>query len=99
MVRLAFNISKQRQLFDYEKVLHYWKSSGQNEVDFVLNLNGSYLPVESKFKGKIVREDRYGLADFAKAASVKNEIIVSEDAFSLYKGGAIVPVWIFLLLI
>lgn len=98
MVRLAFSISKQRQLFDYEKVLHYWRSSNQHEVDFVLKLNGTYLPVESKFKTKIAREDRYGLADFAKATRVRNEIIVSENELSLYKRGAIVPVWMFLLL-
>ncbi len=99
MVRFAFNISKQKQLFDYEKTLHYWKSNNQREVDFVLNLNGGYMPIESKFKTKISKDDRYGLADFAKATGTKSEIIVSQNEFSLYKGGAIVPAWMFLTLI
>jgi len=99
MVRLAFQLSKQKQLFDYEKVLHYWKSSGQNEVDFVLDVNGSYLPIESKYKERISRDDRYGLADFSKVTGTKGEIIVSKNEFAYYKDGAIVPVWLFLLLI
>ncbi len=99
MVRLAFSLSKQKQLFDYEKDLHYWKSSNQHEVDFVLTLNKSYLPVESKYKDKIGKDDRYGLADFSKATGVKNEILVSKNEFSRYKGGSIVPAWLFLLLV
>ena len=99
MVRLAFQLSKQKQLFDYEKVLHYWKSSAQYEVDFVLDMNGGYLPIESKYRGSISRTDRYGLADFSKVTGTRNEIIVSRNEFSLHNDGAIVPVWLFLLLI
>jgi predicted AAA+ superfamily ATPase len=99
MVRLAFQLSRQKQLFDYEKVLHYWKSSSQREVDFALTLPKSFLPIESKYKRTISRDDRYALADFSKVTGVKNEILVSESEFSPYKGGSIVPAWLFLLLI
>jgi predicted AAA+ superfamily ATPase len=99
LVRLAFQLSLQKQLFDYEKVLHYWKSNSQREVDFALTLSKSFLPVESKYKRTISRDDRYGLADFSKVTGVKNEILVSEAEFSSYKGGSIVPAWLFLLLI
>ena len=99
VVRLAFQISKQKQLFDYEKVLHYWKSSSQHEVDFVVNLNGGYLPVETKYQEKIRKDDRYGLADFAKVTGTKREIMVSKNELTTYKGGSVVPAWLFLLLV
>ncbi len=99
LVRLAFQLSSQKQLFDYEKVLHYWRSNSQREVDFALTLSKSFLPVESKYKRTISRDDRYGLSDFSKVTGVKNEILVSENEFSSYKGGSIVPAWLFLLLV
>jgi len=99
LVRLSFQLSKQKQLFDYEKVLHYWRSNNQHELDFVVNLERGYLPIESKYQNKIRKDDRYGLADFARVTGTKREIIISKNEFETYRGGAIVPAWLFLLLV
>ena len=49
VIRLAFALSSQRSLFDYENMLFYWRSTQAREVDFVLRMNGGSVPLEVKY--------------------------------------------------
>jgi hypothetical protein len=100
LIRLAFCVSQQKQLFDYENSLFYWKSSKDREIDFVIKLNDhSVLPIEIKYQSSIVKSDRYGIIDFKKSSGSDKGILLSKDKIEVKAGIATLPVWLFLMLV
>lgn len=100
LIRLAFCTSQQKQLFDYENSLFYWKSSKDREIDFVIKLNdNSVLPIETKYQSSIMKSDRYGIIDFKKSSGSDNGILLSKDKIEVRAEIATLPVWLFLMLI
>lgn len=100
LIRLAFNLSKQKQLFDYENALFYWKSNKGREVDFVIKLDDdSAVPIEVKYQSGITKSDRFGLIDFKKSAGSKKGILLSKDTLEVKGKIVTLPVWLFLMLV
>jgi predicted AAA+ superfamily ATPase len=100
LIRLAFNISQQKQLFDYENALFYWRSGKDREVDFVIKLDeNSVLPLEVKYQSEITKGDLYGIIDFKKSAGSKMGILLSRDKMEVKGGIVILPVWLFLMIV
>ncbi len=100
LIRLAFNISKQKQLFNYENVLFYWKSKKHREVDFVIKLNNNIvIPIEVKYQLNITKNDRFGIIDFQKNSRSKIGILLSKDSMEIKGEIIILPIWLFLILI
>lgn len=100
LIRLAFNISQQKQLFDYENVLFYWKSGKDREVDFVIKLDDkTAIPIEVKYQTDITKSDRYGIIDFQKSSGNKGGILLSKDRMEANGKIVTLPIWLFLMLV
>ncbi|MEM3160763.1 MAG: ATP-binding protein [Nitrososphaera sp.] len=100
LIRLAFCLSQQKQLFDYENSLFYWKSGKDREIDFVLKLdNNSVLPIEIKYQSSIMKSDRYGIIDFKKSSGSDNGILLSKNKIEAKAGIVTLPAWLFLILV
>ena len=103
LIRLAFLLAKQKQLFDYEQALFYWKSKKKGrEVDFIIDISGLILlPIEVKYQSKITKSDRYSIIDFHKSSGINRGIILSKDIMELEGNNNIItlPVWLFLMLV
>ncbi|MGI0015669.1 MAG: ATP-binding protein, partial [Nitrososphaera sp.] len=100
LIRLAFCLSQQKQLFDYENSLFYWKSSKDREIDFVVKLaDNSVLPVEIKYQSSIMKSDRYGIIDFKKSSGIDKGILLSKDKTEVKARIVTLPTWLFLMLV
>lgn len=100
LIRLAFSLSQQKQLFDYENSLFYWKSSKDREIDFVVKIaDNSVLPIEVKYQSNIVKSDRYGIIDFKKSSGTNNGILLSKDRIDVKAKIVTIPISLFLLLV
>lgn len=100
LVRLAFSMSSQKQLFDQESVVFYWKSSKKREVDFILKLeNGRYAPVEVKYQERVSRQDKFGIMDFQKTRQSAAGLLLSRGRIDIKGNIVTMPIWLFLLLI
>ncbi len=100
LIRLSFLLAKQKQLFDYEQALFYWKSKKGREVDFIMNISGLILlPIEVKYQSKITKSDRYSIIDFHKSSDTDNGIILSQNTIEINDRVITLPVWLFLMLV
>jgi predicted AAA+ superfamily ATPase len=103
LVRLAFLLCEQKQLFAYENMLLYWRGKKDREVDFVMR---ECLPqccaIEVKYQPTINRKDIYSIVDFKKvsgASSFPNGIILSKETLEVRRNVTILPIWLFLLIV
>ena len=101
LVRLSYAFSKQKQLFDYQTSLFYWRSNKSREVDFVLKDSTlTYMAIELKYQRSITRDDKFGIIDFAKATGSKRAgILLSRNELREESNAVVIPVWAFLLLV
>ncbi|MGD0451701.1 MAG: ATP-binding protein [Candidatus Bathyarchaeia archaeon] len=100
MVRLSFRLCEQKQLFNYENTVMYWRGKKDREVDFVIN-EGLPKPaaIEVKYQPKITTRDIFGVIDFTKASTSSNTIVLSKETLETRKNITIIPIWLFLLII
>jgi len=79
----------------------YWKNA--REVDIVLDLKTKSIPIEVKYKNKILKEDTKGLTEFMNKFSVDAGVIVTKDMFKYEnqdnKKIFFIPAYLFLLLL
>jgi hypothetical protein len=100
LVRLAFRLSKQKQLFAYEEAVTYWRGKKDREVDFILGTGLSEpAAIEIKYQKTIAARDTYGLIDFMKIAGSSNAIILSKETLETRRNITIIPIWLFLLIV
>jgi len=100
LIRLAFLLSEQKQLFAYENVVLYWRGKKDREVDFVIRDNPpECAAVEVKYQPTINRKDTFGVIDFMKASRTTNAIILSKQTLEVRRNITILPIWLFLLII
>lgn len=60
------------------KQIRFWQDKNFNEVDFVLEKNGKFLPLEVKFKETLKSEDLNGLETFLESYSyIKSGILIN----------------------
>lgn len=100
MVRLSFLLCEQKQLFNYEDAVTYWRGKKDREVDFILR-QGLSKPaaIEVKYQPKITSRDTFGIIDFMKATGSSNAIILSKETLEIRKNITIIPIWLFLLIV
>lgn len=100
MVRLAFLLSEQKQLFAYEDMVLYWRGKKDREVDFVLRTGiPKCAALKVKYQPTISKKDTYGVIDFMKASGSPNGIILSKETLEIRRNIAILPIWLFLFII
>jgi len=100
LVRLAFLLCEQKQLFAYENMVLYWRGKKDREVDFVMR---ECLPkcaaVEVKYQPTINRRDMFGAIDFMKVSGSSSAIILSKETLEVRRKITVLPIWLFLLII
>ncbi|MEM3697899.1 MAG: DUF4143 domain-containing protein [Candidatus Bathyarchaeia archaeon] len=95
--RFMFNLYPS-SLFDPSNYVFYWKDK-KTEVDFVIELEGKFLPIEVKYSDNIQKDDARGIYNFMKTGrSYDFGIITSRTRFEAGKRYVVVPLSIFLLL-
>ena len=95
--RLMFNLNP-ASLFDPSNYVFYWKGK-KNEVDFVIDLDGKYLPIEIKYSDNIQNGDAKGIYDFMKTGRTHGYgIVTSKNILKVEKNYTIIPLSILLLL-
>lgn len=100
LVRLAFLLCEQKQLFTYDNTVLYWRGKRDREVDFVLRAGlPKGLPIEVKYQRTISTRDVFGVIDFMKASGSKNGIVLSKETLDVRRGITVLPIWLFLLLV
>jgi len=98
LIRLMFNLFPSTR-FEYTDKAFYWRSKRKRELDFVIRFQNEYLPIELKYKRSLSRKDTYEVLDFLKTGTSINGIILSDDVYRFKKSYAILPVYLFLLLV
>jgi len=98
LIRLAFSMFPSSD-YQYINKVFYWASSNNKEVDFVVKLNGKYLPIEVKYQSEIKRNDLFGLHSFIMSGSCYRGIVITKDTLKIDDGIAYVPYYLFLMLI
>lgn len=76
-----------------ERLLHWRKKGSDREVDFLVPLEGGWVPVEVKYQRSISDGDARNLRPF------KGGVLVSQDVLKESHGHAVVPLELFLYLI
>jgi len=99
-IRLAFNLTPKKAMFDYHSSVFYWKSSKtKREVDFIVRDNESLLPIEVKYQNEIKKNDYYGLIDFKKTTGIDKAIMLTKNDLREENEATLIPVSLFLLLV
>lgn len=82
LIQFLFDLNLSPQ-FDYTKHVLYWRSKKGREVDFIVKLGNTFLPIELKYQSAIRRDDLFGIIDFMKGGnSSKKGIIMTKEGFS-----------------
>jgi predicted AAA+ superfamily ATPase len=96
LVRLAFLLCEQKQLFAYENIVLYWRGKKDREVDFVIT---ECLPkcvaLEVKYQPTISKKDMFEVIDFKKATgslSFSNGLILSKETLEVRRDMTILPI-------
>ena len=99
LIRLAFALSRKKHTFRYHDHVFYWKNSNGKEVDFVLLVGDTEIPIEVKFRNQInEKRDLSGLVSFQKETKRKG-IVLSKSSMRSATDYAMVPTSVFLFLI
>jgi hypothetical protein len=101
LIRLAFQLSEQKQTFSHENSLFYWKSRKPRnyEVDFVLRWGNTLVPVEVKYQERLSSEDYSGIFGFLSTGKAKNGVVLSKNTMEEKRHAISLPLSIFFLLI
>lgn len=100
LIRLAFYLSKKKQMFDYSDYIYYWKDEKDYEVDYVLKNENTILPIEVKYTTKNTKkEGLQGLFSFKRKSGVENALLITKNELREDDGMVRMPASIFLLFI
>ena len=89
--RLKFNLEKTPN-----PRVDFWKN--KYEVDFVLEIGATPIPVESKYKNNPLDKEKKGLYDFLSQTKSPFGIMIVKDKLELKENVLTVPLWLFLLM-
>lgn len=98
LVRLLFSYSPSTQ-FDYTTLLFYSQSKRKRELDFATKQADRYVPIEVKYRGRIQKEDGFGIIDFQKGGNASNGLLLTKDSLGSRRSYLEIPVPVFLLLV
>jgi len=86
-------------LYDPSNYVFCWKSR-KREVDFVIEIDGKYVPIEVKYSDNIQRDDAQGIYDFMKTGRSHDfGIITSRNKLESGTQYMVIPLSILLLLV
>ena len=78
---------------------YYWRNGRGDEVDAVVRIGGTALPVESRYRRRAGEADLRGIMAFAEKFGTRVGLVVSDEKIGLADGGIVtVPLWLYLLM-
>lgn len=92
LTRLKFNLEPGPQ-----PRIFYWKN--RKEIDFVINIKRTPIPIESKFTSKIAPGAFDEINNFIEEHKSPFGIIITKDYFGVKDNILLIPLWVFLLII
>ncbi|MCL2135493.1 MAG: ATP-binding protein [Candidatus Bathyarchaeota archaeon] len=99
LIRLVYNLFPSSD-YNYTNKVYYWRDSSGREVDFVVKLNGKYLPLEVKYQNSIVRSDMHGLRTFTRGGKSCSGNVITKNTLRIEAEDiALIPCYLFLMLI
>lgn len=100
LIRLAFALVENKQLFDYNNNVFFWSGEKDKEVDFVLYVDGTVeVPIEVKYRQKIDNSELEGIVSFQKKTGIKDGLVLSKHELREESDYLIVPASVFLMLV
>lgn len=95
--RFMFNLAPST-LYDPSNYVYYW-TNDKREVDFAIDLDGKFAPIEVKYSDNIQKDDARGIHDLMKTGRCHDfGIITSRNRLEIQKKYVVVPLSILLLL-
>jgi predicted AAA+ superfamily ATPase len=95
--RFMFNLAPST-LYDPSNYVYYW-ANDKREVDFAVELDGRFVPIEVKYSDNIQKDDAKGIYDFMKTGRSHDfGIITSKSRLEVGRRYVTVPLSILLLL-
>lgn len=99
LIRLAFSMVGNRQLFDYNNNVFFWNDDGK-EVDFVLYVDGKpEIPIEVKYRQNIDPRKLGGIGSFQAETGTKSGLVLSKEELGAKQDYLVVPASVFLMLV
>ena len=92
LIRFKFNLEK-----GPEPEIFYWKD--KKEIDFVLVTKRKPIPIESKFRNKILKEVYDSIGSFIDENKSPFGLIITKNDFSIKNKIIQIPLWAFLLMV
>ncbi len=99
LIRLAFDLTKNKQVFDYTNHVFYWKDHNNREIDFIFADSEKQVPIEVKYRNKIDSRELGGLVNFLDETDTKSGIVLSKNESSERKDYVTIPTAVFLMMI
>jgi hypothetical protein len=97
LIRLVFNFNPSAD-FDPTCNLMYWKTT-KDEVDYVIKINQTYLPIEVKYTSSFSKSDINGMYTFTRSGNSYKGIVITKNLLNNEKNVMAIPAYLFLLLI
>jgi len=95
--RFMFNLAPST-LYDPSNFVYYW-TNDKREVDFTIELDGKFVPIEVKYSDNIQKDDAKGIYDFMKTGRSHDfGLITSRNHLEIGNKYVIVPLSILLLI-
>ncbi len=101
LIRLAFNMSHKKQIFDYSNHIFFWRygKKDENEVDFIFYDDSDIeVPIEVKYRNRISSRDIDGIINYKRKSGVKNALVITKDIMGIEREYVSIPASVFLLL-
>ena len=92
LIRLKYNIEP-----GPSPKIFYWKD--KKEIDFVLVTKRKPIPIESKFRNKILKEVYDSIGSFIDENKSPFGLIITKNDFSIKNKIIQIPLWAFLLMV
>lgn len=100
LIRLAFSLVENRQMFEYDNNVFFWKGNDGRESDFVLYVNGTVeAPLEVRYRHNIDHRGLGGIASFLDATGTKSGLVLSKEELEARQDYLVVPASVFLMLV
>lgn len=100
LIRLAFSLVENRQMFDYDNNVFFWKDKGGAEADFVLYVDGMIeAPIEVKYRQSINHRELGGIGSFLDATGAEGGLVLSKNELDIKKDYLVIPASVFLMLV
>lgn len=84
-------------------IKYFFRSYRGQEVDFIIEMNGSLLPIEVKFQTHIKKRDFNNLLLFMDDFDLQSGIMISKDIFDRHvfdnREVIVVPLWLFAMIV